>query len=43
MAVVALHVLRLVGYDYSNPDGKLNVIIPGILISLLALHVAITQ
>lgn len=43
MAVGALHVLRLMGFDYSNPGGKLNVVIPGVLISLLALHVAITQ
>lgn len=43
MAVMAMHVLRLVGYDYSNPNGQLNIIIPGVLISLLALHAAITQ
>ena len=49
MAVMTLHTLQLLRhygyyeYDYTNPAGMLSVMIPGTLIALLALHVAITQ
>ena len=29
LSVITMHVLRLVGFGYSNPEGKLNVIFPG--------------
>ena len=36
LTLMSMHALRLVGCGYSDPDGKLSVIYPGLLICLVS-------
>ena len=43
LCIIGLHVARLVGLGYANPEGRLSVVIPGTMISIMALHTLSTH